>query len=243
MFCLLLSLLNFAFAAPKNNQPAKVKPFMSGMGASVGTMFVPLDYPSKFPTIKGQDTSPQFTQVQGDVLLGLKGTMFVNQQYRASLQPYLHHGFSDSQYNAYGVNLEVDKMAFREKNVRAYYGLGAGSANMSFANANGATLTGTQLYLKGQAGLLYFDRNKAYELGMYAQMGRTGRETLTTSTGNTFQNNGLFGSDDKLKGSMYFPTIGLQGTVYYGDFRKGMRDPQKQKKGNKKNGNQQQKKK
>ena len=41
-----------------------------------------------------------------------------------------------------------------------------------------------------------------------------------------YENNGLLSGEDELKGSLYYPTIGIQGTVYRGD-RKAMQNPNK----------------
>ncbi len=209
----------------------KVQPFMAGWGVSAHTTLIPLEYPQSFPQIKsGEETT--FQQVGQDLALGVKGTMFTSRKYRASFNPYYHVGFNDSNYRSLGLNLELDKVAVRERNVWAYYGLGGGTSNIKFVDPNEATLTATQLYLKGQAGAMYFDRTKAYELSAFVTFGTTGREQITKN-GTVYENNGLFGGDDQLKGSLYYPTIGLQGTVYRGDFRKAMKNPNKKKKGKK----------
>lgn len=209
----------------------KVQPFMAGWGVSAHTTLIPLEYPQSFPLIKsGEETT--FQQVGQDLALGVKGIMFTSRKYRASFNPYYHVGFNDSNYRSLGLNLEFDKVAVRERNVWAYYGLGGGTSNIKFVDPNEATLTATQLYLKGQAGAMYFDRTKAYELSAFVTFGTTGREQITKN-GTVYENNGLFGGDDQLKGSLYYPTIGLQGTVYRGDFRKAMKNPNKKKKGKK----------
>ena len=206
-----------------------VQPFMGGWGVSAQSILIPLEYPQSFPKIKSGGT-PNFQQVGQDVGLGVKGTMFISRKHRASVNPYYHMGFNESNYRAFGLNLEVDQIAVRERNVWGYYGLGGGTSNIRFANANNATITATQLYAKGQVGALYFDRTKAYELSVYATFGTTGRERLTVND-TVYENNGLLSGDDQLKGSLYYPTIGIQGTVYRGDFRKAMQNPGKGKKG------------
>jgi hypothetical protein len=214
----------------KNNQ--KVQPFMGGWGLSAQSILIPLEYPQSFPEIKSGGT-PNFQQVGQDVGLGVKGTIFASRKYRASVNPYYHMGFNESNFRAMGLNVEVDQIAFRERNVWAYYGLGGGTSNLKFTSANESTLTATQLYAKGQVGGMYFDRTKAYELSIYATFGTTGREQITKN-GTVYENSGMFSSDDALKGSLYYPTIGIQGTVYRGDFRKAMQNPAKKgKKGQK----------
>ena len=82
------------------------------------------------------------------------------------------------------------------------------------------------MYAKGQVGTLY-DRTKAYEISMYATFGTTGRERVTVDA--DYENNGLSG-EDELKGSRYYPTIGIQGTVYEAT-SKAVQNPNKGKKG------------
>lgn len=235
----LLMALGVANAQGKKNNTAQ--PLMGGWGVSAQSILIPLEYPQSFPKIKSGGT-PNFEQVAQDLGLGVKGTMFLNRKYRASFNPYYHMGFNESNYRALGVNLEVDQIAMRERNVWGYYGLGGGTSNIRFSNANEATLTATQLYVKGQAGVLYFNRTTAYELSLYGTFGTTGRERITANNV-TYENNGLLSGNDQLKGSLYYPTIGLQGTIYRGDFRKAVQKPgqKKGKKGKgkkgKKNGN------
>ena len=230
-------LVGVSFAGQGKKQQGKVQPFMSGWGLSAHSIIIPLEYPQSFPEIKSGNT-PDFSQVGQDIGVGIKGTLFANRKYRASINPYYHHGFNDSNYQALGINLEVDQIAFRDRNIWAYYGLGGGSSNLRFAVDDNNSLSATQIYAKGQVGAMYFDRTKAYEFSVYAKFGTTGRETITRA-GETFENNNFLEGNDQLKGSLYYPTIGIQGTIYRGDFRKAMKNPKpkKGKKGNKKKGN------
>lgn len=227
---LLMTTLGLANAQGKKKNNT-IQPFMGGWGVSVQSILIPLEYPQSFPKIKSGGT-PDFQQVGQDVGLGIKGTMFASRKYRASVNPYYHRGFNESNYRSLGLNFELDQIAVRERNVWGYYGLGGGTSNIRFANADNSTLTGTQLYVKGQAGALYFDRTKAYELSVYATFGTTGRERVTVND-TVYENNGLLSGNDQLKGSIYYPTIGVQGTVYRGDFRKAMQNPNKGKNGKK----------
>ena len=235
MMWMLMMALGVANAQGKK-QGGKVQPFMSGWGISAQSILIPLEYPQSFPDIRdsvGVDT-PVFQDVGQDLGLGVKGTMFVNREYRASFNPYYHMGFNNSNFRSFGVNLELDKIAKRERNVWAYYGVGGGTSNIRFANASDATLTATQLYAKGQVGGMYFDRTKAYELSLYAMFGTTGREQIAIGDA-VYENNSLLSGNDDLNGSLYYPTIGIQGTVYKGDFRNAMKNPN-QKKGKGKKG-------
>lgn len=223
-------ILSVGLANAQGKKNNKVQPFMGGWGVSAQSTLIPLNYPQSFPKIKADGVqTPNFQQAGQDVGLGIKGTLFASRKYRASVNPYYHMGFNDSNYRAFGVNLEVDQMAFRERNVWGYYGLGGGTSNLKFIAPDESTLTATQLYLKGQVGALYFDRTKAYELSLYATFGSTGREQITKD-GVVYENQGVLGDADQLKGSLYYPTIGVQGTVYKGDFRKAMKTQKKKKK-------------
>ena len=232
---LLMTLIGLASAQGKKKNNT-VQPFMGGWGVSAQSILIPLKYPQSFPKFKDDETlTPVFQHVEQDIGLGFKGTLFASRKYRASVNPYYHRGFNESKYRAYGLNFELDQIAVREKNVWGYYGLGAGTANIRFANADNSALTGTQLYAKGQVGALYFDRTKAYEVSLYATFGTTGRERVTVGS-TDYENDGLFSGNDQLRNSRYFPTIGVQGTVYRGDFRKAMQNPNnKRKKGQKGN--------
>jgi hypothetical protein len=245
MFWLLSLVLSVAQAG---NQNGKVKPYMRGMGVSVGTLLYPSSYPMKLPHIKDDIaaadgvTSPDFNQFRQDVVLGGKGTLFVSPKFRGSANPYAHLGFNDSNYRAYGIDLGVDYMAFRERNVLGYYGGGLGTQAFSFTDGGSGELSGTQNYLKAQAGLIYFEKRKAYELEAYVKLGNVNQEVITVGN-STYEQGGLTGSDDQLSTSLYSPTVGLQGTMYIGDFRKLFNKPVPPKKKNKAGKKKKQKKK
>ena len=252
MMWLLTVILNVAQAG---NQNGKVQPYMKGAGVNASTIVYPSSFPITLPNIKTDIetadgvTTPNFNEFRQDLAIGGKGTLFISPKYRASVNPYAHFGFNNSNYRAYGANFEVDYMAFRERNVMGYYGGGVGTQMFSMTDGGSGSLNAAQNYLKAQAGVIYFEKRKAYELAAFAKLGKVTNETITVG-GKTYEQGGFTGSDDQLTTSLYSPTFGLEGTLYFGDFRKMFKNnnPPKNKKNNpkkkgKKNGNKNGKKK
>jgi hypothetical protein len=211
MLLFIASLFNIAEAG------GKVTPYMNGIGPSVHSMVFPQQFPATFPKYKdvnGDKQPSNLEKVKLDAALGLKGTMYINRQYRATFNPYYHKSFlNDAGYSAIGLNFGVDKTAYRERNVLAYYGVNLGKDWLRFnqTEQGKGSLTAEQLYIQPQVGATYFNRKSAYELALYARIGLTGVESYALA-GTTYEG-------DTLGNGIYSPTIGLQGTYYVGDFR------------------------
>ena len=118
---------------------------MGGWGVSAQSILIPLEYPQSFP--RSSSVEPRFQQVGQDVGVGIKGTMFVSRKYRASVNPYYHRGFNESNYRAFGLNFELIKLLY-EKEMSGVLWSGCRYADIRFERRR--YLTGTQLYAKGQ---------------------------------------------------------------------------------------------
>lgn len=232
MLLILASFLGTADAAG-----GKIKPYMNGIGASVNSIVFPQQFPQTFPGIKGEDNRLSLNEVQFDASIGLKGATYINKDYRVTISPYYHKGFTNSGFSSFGVDFGVDKTLFREKNVMAYGGVNIGKSWMTFdqTSQNKGTLSAQQPYAQAQVGGTYFNRTSAYELALFARAGLGGLEEYTLG--------GVSYSDEDLKEGIYWIPLGLQFTYYYGDFRaihnknKNKGGKKGKKKGKKKGGN------
>jgi hypothetical protein len=195
------------------------RPYMYGWGPSAHTMLYPFQYPYIFPKGKDELDPPnaQLDKMRQDLGFGPKFTMHINHVYRVAAYPHVHLGANDSGYKSAGLSLEADASVLLDNSIAVFYGLGGGSSLFTFDQGQNGTITGQQLYLKGQAGGIYYDGTKAYELSIYAKLGVTGVEKFEYN-GAEYENS--LGTDDQLSRSLYTPTFGIQGTYYFGDFRK-----------------------
>ena len=209
------------------------RPYMYGWGPSVNTMLFPFQYPHSFPIGKDDTTPPneQLNEMRQDLGFGPKFTMYINKQYRLSAYPYAHLGANQSGYRSVGISLEGDASILIDNNVSVFYGVGGGSNLFTFDQGSSGVVSAQQLYAKGQVGMMYFDRLRAYELALYAKFGWTGVERFEYLDVE-YEND--VGANDDLKGSLYYPTLGIQGTYYFGDFRKAQGKKKKGKSGKKK---------
>lgn len=235
-------ILSFLLAALPTAE-AQAKPFMWGVGPSVNTYLFPFGYPHSFPTTDdgNGNNNPDSNLSKSDFVMGFggKGVMYMNWFWRAALRPTFTRGMDDSGYSAWSLSVEVDRTIQAANGINILAGAGLGTGGFTFdQGSSGGSLTARQLYARGQAGAMFRNPTRSYEVMIFAILGFSGQEEYTFN-GNSYVNGGfnLLGeeaSSESLGGGLYSPVIGVEGTVYFGDFTPNKkRRPQKKNKNKK----------
>ena len=176
--------------------------YMAGYGPSVNTMLYPFAYPADSPV--GNNTVGQgLTKVGRDLGIGGQYTVWLNQNYRGTARANMQLGFGESSFRAFDWSVEADQILFRENGINGYVGLGLGTGSLTLGE-DPTTLRAQQVFARGQAGVLLREKRKAYDFSLYAKMGLTPVETLNDATVQS--------------GLVYYPIVGFQASVLFGDF-------------------------
>ena len=188
----------------------KPKPFMWGVGPTVGTYLLPFDYPYSFPKdIRNADTPMQ--GLEGDVQLGAKGTLYMNRDYRLWGHGYFHMG-KKAGYSGRGLTIGLDKVLLRDNGINLYVGAGGGLGRFEFDQSDIGKLDGRQIYLRGNMGALYRNVNQAYDLSIFGIVGNTSNQSFTPEGSET--------AEDISGGVYMLPLVlGVEATVFFGDFK------------------------
>jgi hypothetical protein len=227
MFAILALLSSPAFAGSS--------PWMWGVGPTLSAVvfpsFIPGSYPLALPQNKDNaDLSPRDNLEKADGVYGIggRGVLYLKNRHRlgARLKLDLGEGFRST-----GLTFEYDQSFFREGQVNMFIGGGFGFATLRFPQGDAGSLETNELRIRGQvSGTYRYTRgkpNKADDIGfdaaIFATLGLHGPEKYTLGD-QTVEDDDEFSfslEDDgegKLTGALYNPTIGLEVTVFFGDF-------------------------
>ena len=206
---------------------AQVKPFMWGVGPSVNTNLFPFGYPHSLPTTDdgNPNNNPDTNLSKSDLIVGFggKAVMYMNWFWRGVIRPTFTRGMDDSGYSAWSISAEVDRTIQAANGINVLAGAGVGTGGFTFDQGNsGGTLSARQLFLRGQAGAMFRNPTRSYEVMIFAILGFSGEENYNFN-GVEYRNGGfsLFeeeASSESLGGGLYSPVIGIEGTIYFGDF-------------------------
>jgi hypothetical protein len=193
-------------------------PYMYGIGPNIQTIVVP----SSFPAYFGSDVrdADVLDEVRGDVGLGVKGALYLDKEQRLGTQ--VDFGFG-SGYRAAGFTLGYDRIVTQGNGVGAFLGGGLGLGSHRFSDDETDTSLRTGTYkIRGQAGAIYRNKVNAFEADIYAILELPNTQTVTDASGDETDVSGGFWSH-----------LGLEATVYFGDFTVPNKDKKKKKNKNK----------
>ena len=181
--------------------------YMWGVGPSVGTIVYPGRFPAWFPKdTEDDDGVDRLEKVGGDVTLGGRGTLYLDKSNRLGGRVGL--GLGGGGYQSLSFTAEYEVLPYTQDSFSAFLGLGGGFGTMRFRPESDDLLHFATYILRGQAGALIRDKVRAYELDLFAQFNFPGIQDFTAA-----------GADEgeRVKGGFY-AYLGLEGTVYFGDF-------------------------
>lgn len=219
---MLLSLLTL-LAAPAH---AEQGPYMWGVGPNLGTMIYPGEFPAYYPkvdiaegeTVAGlaDNDRPEFEQVRGDLIVGARGVMYLDKMSRFGAR--LNMGLGEG-YRALNFTAEYDFLPVDKNGLSSFVGAGAGFGNMRFEAEDVGELKLATYIFRGQAGLLYRNKTQAYEANVFVQVDLPGGSRFTSIDDVEYET-----------GFKSYGMIGVEGTIYFGDFRPPTEGKKKKKK-------------
>ena len=201
-------------------------PLMWGVGPTVSTIAAPARFPTSFPKEVKEDTD--LAQVRGDIAFGAEGVLYLRKKKRVAGHATL--GTGNDGYRSVQLSIEYDQFLLEDNRVGAFYGAGLGVGRMTFGDddTNAELKMGTY-NLRGDLGGIYRDKTRAYELGLFAELIIPGIQTYTKADGTEEEVGGFLSSG-------FYPYLGVEATVYFGDFKAPNKNKKskKDKKSNKK---------
>ncbi|NOY28282.1 MAG: hypothetical protein GXP62_20675 [Oligoflexia bacterium] len=211
---------------------AATQPWMWGVGPTLGTIV----YPGRFPLSVPDAYSQLEGKVRGDVIFGGHGVLYIDGENR--LGTHVDIGAA-ADYNSVDWTLEYERIFVRGSGVHLFGGGGLGFGSYTLkdqdgvnastgngnGNGNGTTTTGTgsapgstlddgklrtpTYQVRLQVGALYKQTQTAEELSIFVKVPLNGNPTWTPAGGTRVDAEG---------GGNWFH-VGLQATVYFGDFK------------------------
>lgn len=227
---MMLSLLTLALGLGAPEAHAQNSPFMWGVGPTMSTIVFPGQHPLNFPKLAAEDAArvpagdlndndriDGLDNVGGDANLGLRGLVYFDRTWRAAAR--FHMVDFASNYNNLDLTFEVDKMMINEGKLGAYAGAGLGFGTMRFGDAESdAELKVNTYNVRGHVGGIFRLKKAAIEAGAFAALPLPGRGVYTPSDGSDqAEIIGVLGTEQGGGGGNYW-NLGLEFTVYYGDF-------------------------
>lgn len=251
---MLMPLLLSLSISDANAQNRNQGPHMYAVGATLSTLVFPGAYPGNFPkNVDNGDPNPRDTLelVRGDAGLAARGIVYLDNQNRIGLR--LERGFGvgdggDMRRTVF--TIEYEKSLLRQDQVQVFAGGGIGFGRLNFDQGDNGELTLNTWNTRLQVAANYrykrgrkqgFD-DMMFEVALFVSpIGFNGPETFTIGNVTVEDPAGagafafLTSNEDdnqKLNGSLYNPTAGLEFTFFYGD----LTPPQKRRRGNRNRG-------
>jgi hypothetical protein len=187
-------------------------PYMWGVGPMINTIVLPGEHPVGFPKdtrIKDEDgkNQPLLDKTLGDVGFGVHGVLYMKRAQRLSSHAWYSTGAG--KYRSPNFTFEYDFAGQASSGVTILGGLGAGLGHQKWTTESAGTLKMNHYILRAQGAANYRTKKNCFELGAYMNWYLPGRQ-LWDAAGDV--------AEERVKGGFY-PTLGVELTAFFGDFR------------------------
>ncbi|MFH1467375.1 MAG: hypothetical protein ABIO70_23530 [Pseudomonadota bacterium] len=202
--------------------------YMYGLGPRIGTVVIPGGYPASFPTFSAEaahgetekikiaeDTTIE--KVRGDLIIGIEALYWANGENRLGATGGFGLG---SGYHDAHLILKYDRMSNLDA-IDLFVGGGLGVGVGSWVGEADEKLRVPYYPLRGEAGALFRQKTFGIQALIFLNLNIPGRQTLTLADETTYETG---------FGWAFYPQIGAELQLLFGDFTK----PHKKKKGKKK---------
>lgn len=194
--------------------------YMYGIGPRVGTVVLPGGYPANFPSFDevdadgeetgekikvGEDTTIE--KVRGDIVLGLEGLYWADATNRLGAIGGFGLG---SGYHDANLLLKYDRMSDLDA-LDLFVGGGLGVGVASWTGEEDERLRVPYYPLRGEVGALFRQGGFAIQGLIFLNLNIPGRQTLTLSDGSAYESG---------FGWAFYPQVGVELSVLFGDFTK-----------------------
>ncbi len=178
--------------------------YMWGVGPSVSTVFYPTRFPGSFPNSLGEDWDFDFRP--GDIEFAARGLFYLDTDRRLSARAGL--GGGPGWYTRW-FDVDFDRMLSGSSGFHSFLGGGAGLGKDRFTDTDGDQLEVSFFLVRAQFGGIYRNTTQAYELGLFTAYHVPLEHMLDPA-----------GSQETLKGiGGRYGQVGLEASVYFGDFK------------------------
>ncbi len=192
-----------------------------GVGPTLGTVAVPAQYPVAFPGIVFTDGGDEKVQyVRGDIDFGVKGVLYPSANGRLGARGLVGLGLG-SPWSSGQLTLEYDHAFVKESGFQMLIGAGIGAGTERFGGTEGSHENGYLIVnyfpIRAQLTALLRDKTRAYELDLFGAYHIAADQTY-------FAGEGADGvtpadSDALTDGVALYLKVGVEATVYFGDFK------------------------
>jgi hypothetical protein len=207
MILLLMSLLSPAEAA-----------YMWGVGPTVNTIIWPSSYPNGGLVSKLDNDMDETT---GDLGIGGHGVLYFKKKMRVG--SHLWYAFGTGRYRSWNWTVDADLWGIESNSVSVLGGFGAGLGTQRWKDYDHGELTMGTYILKTQGSVTYRTKRQAYELGSYVGILLPGQVDFQPTGGEKE-------SIDGVDSGGFYLQIGLEATVFFGDFKPPKSKKKKKKK-------------
>ena len=195
-------------------------PYMWGVGPTISTIVLPGTHPFNFPD---EADAAGFKGTGGDVGFGLHGVMYMRATQRFGTHMWYHTG--QNGYSSPNLTLEYDFVGSSANGVTVLGGLGGGFGSQSWENEAGSKLKMNTFILRAQGSVNYRTKANCVEIGAFVNMFLPSGQRIEKPNGNETD-----------VGFVMYPTLGLEFTAFFGDFKPPKKGKNKRQRRRKKGG-------
>lgn len=190
-----------------------------GVGPNIASNFFPIEYPTSFPAgakAGGLTTGdPLVDKVGFDLEVGARGVIYPTSAGRIGARFQL--GFGQNRFSRQEFTLEYDAALIKQGSFQVLFGGGLGVGHERFNDDLGEDWLSVNYYpLRVQVAALLRDNSRAYELAIFGTYHIAGAQKYYQNASDNTPTDGK-GNASVAAGALYFG-VGLEATVYFGDF-------------------------
>ena len=204
MLFLLLSTLLPSVAEAKG-------PYMWGAGPTVNTIVLPGFHPVGVPKavkVENKDGKLEnpLDETKGDIGIGVRGVMYMKRAQRVGAHAWYSMGKGD--YRSPNLVVTYDFAGEASNGVTVLAGLGGGFGKQKWDTSGVGELSMATYILRARGAVNYRTKTNCYEFGAFLNLNIPGVQTWEAD-----------GEDAETVRGGFYPTVGIEGTVFFGDFR------------------------
>lgn len=189
-----------------------------GIGPTLGTIAVPGDYPVLLPAnAEDANGDPLIQKVRGDLSFGAHGVLYPTARGRLGARALMGVGF-DKPWLSGQFTVEYDLAMINESGFQLMIGAGVGAGVERFSGnfeAENAYFVANYFPVRAQVTALLRDRPRAYEVDIYGAWHIIADQTYFANE----SSDGIRGSDLAVVPGGLYLKLGVELTVFFGDFR------------------------
>ena len=186
-------------------------PYMWGVGPVVNTMVLPGEHPVSFPKdtrVENEDGKnvSVLDKTRGDIGFGVHSVLYMKKAQRVGAQGWFQSGAGN--FRSSNITFAYDFIGNSSNGVTVLAGLGGGFGTQRWRTRGEGELKRNTYILRGQASVNYRTKSTCYEAAAYLNWNIPGSQTWEPAE-----------EDEARISGGFYPVAGIQGTVFFGDFR------------------------